>query len=635
MSKIIVITIFLILFLGAGIYVGSNYLFSFYKFEFGFEPYGESINQITDLQKISFTNPQTINKEGSLIYESKYWNIEQKDTGGFSYLGLEPRNEKTFSGSDLKFNSATPQSKGSPGNLHTTPTTQTILISKEDFSQRDFKSNFIFFGGTLSNQINSYNFFGANSLSISLVGDSGEVNAMSYYISGVGKGITGSGPATNIPETNVVIHPRVIDNVVEVYFNGEKTKEISYVGNYKLKISTTSHCGSVCDVFTTMENPSYKQDFGCTIKPGEQFYSSIFKEGEVVNINKLNNFKKFCLDETPMTIYSNVGSTTDSSILADLVNVKEFKVPQGQIWRVDYIGDLSFFRTECEAGEIYNNEEDACMTRAVLTTIIEGEFGDEQVIEVETAPIKYNLPIIETHQELENYGLFRFVHAKEDSQDVTPNYFFIGDSKFNSVGLTYLKDIQTNLNYPEDKSNWIASFSLNGRNYNAIDGIVFIDNYLSVDLTDVHGRYHKDSKSVEDFKLEYTFDLNTEFLDIDYKEGKIIVSNNYRAFDGGIILTTKNNIGITEIKKLDKTLIIGDTSFYVDSANLLEIKARPFIKIQIPSYEYNLDTKNAINIKNINEEAVVNYIEETQPNDSIFTKITAWIKNIFQNWKWI
>jgi len=553
-----------------------------FSFQFGFEPYGESTFSITDLKKISFNVPSGINTIGSLKYDSKYWDIEQKDTGGFSFFDIQPRSEPLFSGSDLLFKSATPQSKGNICSKFAKPNTETILISKEDFSKRDFKAQFELFMGS-EGSINPCGQIRNNGLNIYLVGDNVEESVFDFS--------TTSSSRTTSPIFNLIIHPSVVDDTIEIFVNGEKTKEINYEGNYKIKISMNSACGDVCDVYTVMKNPSYKQDFGCNKKAGEQFYTSIFNEEDRVNLNKLEQFKKFCLDEQPLTIYSNIGSTTEISVLGDLVNNEEFVVPEGQIWRIDYIGDLTLFKTECEANELYNNNEDTCMSRTVLTTILE---GTGETIEVETEPIEYKITSIETHQSLENNGMFRFIHAKEDLEDRTKNTFTIGDKTFFSQGLLYKGSSKNILTYPEDKNNWEVSFIYNSKEFKTLDSKIKIDDYLSVDITSIKGFFDDDTLSVEDFEIEYTFDVDTSFIETSYSEGEIIISNNYESFSGGIVLTTTDNIGTTNVKVIEKTLQKGDTKFNLDTKNLLEVKIRPFISVNTEDFNYNIDVKDGL-----------------------------------------
>lgn len=559
------------------------------QFQFGNLPYGESVNSITDLNLVS--------KDTTLLYSSKYWDIEQIDTkiGIFSQ-----RQERTFSGSDLEFKSATPQGDGA---RRDNPQTKTIITSTEYFNEKDFMAQFVGFSGSLNNVPSGDVSFGSIFIDIDLIGDSGEVNVLHHLFVQV----------KNPPALNIVIHPSVIDNTIEIFVNGQKTKEIFYEGKYKVRNSMTSSCGStrighgLCDVFITMKNPSYKQDFGCTKEPGEQFYSSIFREGDRVNINKLEQFKKFCLEETPLTVYSNIGLTTETSPLAKLVNDEEFVVPEGQIWRIDFIGDLTTFKTQCEANKIYSNDDDTCLARAVLTTKIENEI----IGIIETKPAIYQPSKISTHETLENNGKFRFTHIRSDSEDITPNSIIIGDSVFSSQEFFYDGIKKTSFTYPEDKFNWEAVFNFNNKEFRGIETKFNLDEQLSVELTDLQGFYDYDTQTVEDFKIEYTFEINTDFISIDYSNQEIVVTNNYKDFDGGIVLTTTDNTGTTNVEKIEKSLKKGDTKFDLDTKNLLEAKIRPFILVKTPNFDYNLETKDALTI-DLDSEGLVKEIESKQ-----------------------
>lgn len=596
---------------------------SFLQFEFGFEPYGESTNQITNLNFIGKQNEISV-YDFTLVYDSKYWEIYQRDVPVRYYLQHAPsRDRQLFSGNDLSFNSATPQALGTAANTATSPT-YTTLISKEDFSEKDFKTTFISFGGTLANQVGLYNRFGINSLTISLVGNSGEVNALSHTFPRVGIGVTGSGPETNIPRMNVVINPSVVNDKVNVYVNGIKTKEIHYSGKYKIKIMTTSTCGTICDVFVTMESPSYKQQFGCTKEPGEQYYVTIFNEGDIVNINKLTRFKKFCLQESPLKIYSNIGSTTNTEVLGKLVENEEYVVPDGQIWSIEYIGDLGTFRTECETSQIYNTNEDICLARTVVTLICPKgtNFDFEKgYCTIETEPIIYNPSSIETHQTLEIGNQFRFTHILQE-ETITPNSINIGENNFVSNGIIYVGQELRNVHYPEDVSNWFVKFSFNGQTFEGkLNDKFNLNNFLKVKITDLGGFRDDDTMTVEDFKVEYTFDFLPDFLTTTYEENKITILNDYQSFDGGIILTKTNNIGTTIIETIEKRLKVGNTIFEVDTTNILELKIRPFVIIQTPIYEYRFDSKDALIVDLVKEKLIITLKEDLTEQGRLISEL--------------
>ncbi|MBU0959136.1 MAG: hypothetical protein KKB31_04280, partial [Nanoarchaeota archaeon] len=460
-------------------------------FEFGFEPYGESVNQITDLALLSKVVAGN-ELSSTLKFTSKYWDITQIDEAKCltsSCYGTRTQDYQLFSGSDLNFISATSSGSGS---------TSTILTSTEYFDERDFKTTFVSRPGGSSGTV--WVSIAETSLTIFLVGDSGEVNVISHPFETV------KYPS----DLNILIKPSVITDKVFVYENGIKTKEINYAGKYKIKIVLTPLCGKSgqtsfdCGSTVTMKNPSYKSSFGCTTKPSEQTYIIFFKEGSIVSMDKLDRFTKFCLEESPLKIYSNTGGTTNTEILEGLVANEKYTVPLGQIWSVEYIGEKGIFATECEANQLYNLNEGECLARTVVNLqCAEGSTFDfdKGYCIMETEPILYTLSTIETHKSLEQGGQFRFTHIKSDKIEVTPNSIQIGESTFNSNGVSY-NGFESGIAYPKDKSNWKVSFTFNGLYEGNLGDKFNLNEFYNVEITRIEG-YRSKTMNVDDYTAEY------------------------------------------------------------------------------------------------------------------------------------
>ena len=567
----IILGLFLIVFFLTG---GNLKFLSIGTFEFGFLPYAESQNMITDLEQIDSSekvyNFDPIRSVTTGFFNSKYWEIESPISSSFPKGGGSKY--ATHSGNDFEL-----KTTGQHGGF-------VNYVSTEYFDERDFKADLICNAGGESGSI--WVSIGGCGGSISLVGDSGE--KVIGNIIGL-EGVKSS-------EANFVVKPSVVSDNVDFYWNGKKINSINYSGKYKIKINAVVNHGNIGqnkneETTLIIKNPSYKQQFGCTIEPNEQYYVSILNEGDIVNIDKLDRFTKFCLDESPLKIWTNIGSTTETSILEDLVNDEQFTVPLGQVWSIEYIGEKSTFVTECEADETYNLNEDQCMSRTVISlTCPEDSFFDFErgICIIETLPLPYDLSDILTHQTLQNGRQFRFTHIFEEIS--TPSSFNIGQDIFNSFGLEY-SGIETGIAYPEDKVNWRASFGFNGQ-FEGLEEEFKLNDWLSVEITDIEG--YKSSKGKLRYKVEYTFSVNPDFLTTTYEDGKVIVFNDLGTFDGGITVTKTDNLGTTTINQMEKTLG-EETIFEIDTENLLELKVRPFIKINT-DFEYAFDGTNAITV---------------------------------------
>lgn len=555
-------TLAILLLLALGIFLFSELgLLTIFRFEFGWLPYGESPNQITDLI--------FVRSNGALEYSSRYWDIEQIDyypkLPEFACAGQ--RDYQAFSGNDFELISAPSQSGGRCRNQPT----ETIFISTENFDEKDFRTEFeADIGRTCVRN-------GEARVEIYLTGDSGKVGVVNHLFVDV----------INPPDLNVIISPSVITDKVFIYEQGEKTNEVEYAGNYKINILMYVICGEGENKII-MREPAYKQSFGCTKEPYEQYYVMILMEGDDVELEDLPEFRRFCLEEAPLKIWTNIGSTTNTEVLVGLVEGERYTIPDGQIWSIEYIGNMTDRRTQCEIDETFNWREEECLSRTVVTLICPtgSNFNWEKgYCTVETEPTLYYPSPIQTHQNLETKGQFRFTHIFEDGEHKTPTSVSIGEDTFSSGGA---KSFGGSL---------VADFSFNAQPYQlGANDEAILNDYLSVEITDIDA-YVRDNM-IESFMVEYTFSFDVSFLPISYSPHQVKVENTYKSFNGGIVLTTKDKLGNTIVKPpIEKRLNIGKTTFEIDPTNLVELKARPFIILDMPQYEYRLDGKYAVIVK--------------------------------------
>jgi len=135
-------------------------------------------------------------------------------------------------------------------------------------------------------------------------------------------------------------------------------------------------------------------------------------------------------------------------------------------------------------------------------------------------------------------------------------------------------------------------FNFAGKNYEGKTSEIFkLNDYLDVKISEIDA-YQRDGR-MNRFIINYIFSIDSSFLTTTFENGEFIVNNNYQTFDGGLIITTTDNVGTTNIEVIEKTLILGETNFEIDTTNILSIKARPFINIETPEYTYTLDSKKA------------------------------------------
>lgn len=560
-------------------------------FQFGYNPYGESPNGITDLLRDYESSPDYCGESATchFLSSSKYWNIEEK-LPAYPAEDCEPRSSSTFSGNDFNIISGTPRLCGAG----TQPAIDTFE-STESFSNRDFK---VTFDANQPGNSGGCGFITANQVKVSLVGDSGEINAFDYDFPTV----------NNPPEVNLDIRTSPISEAVDVFVNGQQTSSYNYMGDFKIKIETAAWCGGssascsnpICSTSNVrIIEPQFKEQFGCTTDPNEQFYYKVFPEGQNLELSDLDNFDKFCLEEAPLQIFTNAGSTTDVQALVDLTNDENFDIPQGQIWVVEYVGEITNPVTECEADEAYNPDTGECLARALISfECPEGYEFDNGICIVATEPSPFEGTDLATHQALEQNGMFRFTHFfDENAQEPSPSSFNLLGSTFSSGGIVFDGLVDGNVEFPEQQNSWFAEFNYGGESYSLNEGQeAQLNDFLSVEVSKIEGLV--DENGVSRFKAEYTFTLDTSFLDVSYDVGNLFVTNNYKQLDGGLTITTQDNVGTTNVENFDETLSLGDTIFPVDITNLIEIRARPYIYISTPDYDYAIDAQNAIVVSN-------------------------------------
>lgn len=526
------------------------------QFDFGFLPYGESVNQITGIG---------VECSAGNICNGKYWNLE---TTNF------PAKVK-INGNDFEMKTTTTGVTGS--------TSVAKFTTIEDFSERDFKVNLIvpLFVGKAIPQPNM-------KIEINLINGNEKLNLINL-----------NGILNNI----IIISPSVVSNKVTLFINGEKIKTISLpsgLDNYKINIVSNSKTGFLSRSANIhpqliLKDPSFREQFGCTTQPDEQNYVVIFNEGDRINLNKLEEFTKFCLAESPAKIYTNIGGTTNTEVLAQLINGEELRVPAGQIWSIEYIGKKTAFKTDCEEDELFNINEDICLSRAAVTLICpQGSTFDFEkgICNIETVPLPFEQPSIMTHQDLEQSGSFLFSHIFEED-NINQNSFQIGEESFSSIGVSYDGSLTESIVFSDDPNNWKTFFLFKGKKYDMQVGEnIQIDN-LNIEVSKIDV-FKPNNRPIERYIVNYVFELDVDFLETSYENGKITVTNSDETFDGGIILTKTDNLGTTTIERIENKLIKGDTEFLVDTNNILEIKVRPFVIIDTPQFEYNFDATNAI-----------------------------------------
>jgi len=523
------------------------------SFKEGYLPYGESINQITD---------------------GKYWNFV-----------VDIPNDLTGNDFEIKYRG-----------WGTISGKKFLMTSTEDFSERVFKSKIklnIYKGNSIAYIVNSPSWF-----QVYLLQESEEIIILTKAVD-----------ATKTSEEGILeIIPSPLLNKVNVYWAGEKVGIYEINGPYKIGIKSTLTSYNLHgnpDGYSEIiiENPSYKSQFGCLTEPGEQTYVRIYNEGQIVDINDFNNFKKFCLDEMPLKIYTPMGVGTDKEILGVILEGELFNVPTGQIWSISYIGDKGTFQTECEEGKVYFENENECLARAMVTFECPlDSISEDGICIVETLPTLYTKTTIDTHQQLEESGKFRFTDIFQDEKRQNIDTINIFNKQFTSDGVNYIGSDQSGkiIEYSEEPNNFAVSFSYDGQSYTGnLNDEFNLNDKLKMKITSLESAYNSDDFGVFQYKINYDFIINTDFITLNYIPGIIKVNNNFKIFDGGLVVTKKDVLGKTSIETFEKTFNVGSEEIIVNIENIEEIKARPYIKIDIGDYKYKLDATNALNIGNL------------------------------------
>lgn len=473
------------------------------RFEYGFEPYGESPLSIT----------------------SGYWDIQP----GINQLTSPTK----IDGDDF--------------NIHIFGMKRSSIqfTSVESFSDKTFKANI--------------------KLRVTKDRQGGIVKScFSVQPSGITRCVEESANTGSQEQTySVVVDTNPIDNRVDTYINGEKVSE-NYIDNFNIEIRFYDENGANGVAEAWLIDSSWRELYGCSKLPNEQYYIRAFNEGERVSLDRLSEFKKFCLD-FPLTIYTPSGSTQDSQVLIELIEGNDYVVPKGQIWTVEYIGDIEDPQTECESGEVYDFVNGECLVRTILTyEYLGGE------VTIETEPIQYELIDIRTHRNLEENSKFVFVHKNIDGSE-SDSSFVIGETQFISNGV----------------NSGIGSFNYGGSQSITEGQIIELNDYLTIKAEDVQ---YDDG----DFYIKYLFEIDTDFITPELNKDVVIISNNFESFDGGIIETKTNNLDETTVTQINGRLNYPKSTFDLDFTDVREIKIKPFITIDTPEYTYNIQTKKAI-----------------------------------------
>jgi hypothetical protein len=182
----------------------------------------------------------------------------------------------------------------------------------------------------------------------------------------------------------------------------------------------------------------------------------------------------------------------------------------------------------------------------------------------------------------------------------------IAGSVFDSRSVSYDGSRTGGFAYPEDENNWETKFSFEGQDYSGIEGDSFtLNEFIDVEISDVEAYHRGSTNEVKDYKAEYTFSISPNFLTTTYDSGLIVVTNDYKTIDGGIVVTTTDNIGTTNVERIDKILKEGDTEFVIDNTNILDIKIRPFITIETPQKTYRFDAVDALKVNDLGQTTTI------------------------------
>jgi len=564
-------------------------------FQSGFEPYGESNNEITGLEKdVKEFDKRLFGDfyfdyfETTSLSTSKYWKINrslrtfnEQTSGG---VGENPNHNAVsvlsdFSGNDFRI-SWSGRTSGRP-DYFTTESTFESMVTTENFHKRDFAVD-ISGDQVIEPKASDKTVF--SGYRISTTADSGPTFTKREHRQGTDVLKVLQSPATN---------------EVRITQNGQEVASGNVQGKYKIKISPKIGCvalersGDSACATPTIKKPRFKQQFGCTTEPDEQVYVETFSSGENVALDDLNNFQKFCLEELPTQVISNTGATTDTSVQTQLVDGNEFTVPTGQIWAIQYIGDKSTLQTQCENNEVYSGGE--CFARtAIQYSCPESSFDTETLsCSIVTNATKYNPTDIKTHQTLEQDGNARIDHIENDARqtDISEEFSVIGNNVV-SEDVVYTGQ-SSEATASEQPSLFEAKFSVNGEEYSLTESeSIDIDDKVSLEISKIKADF--DNGEMLSFKISYGFEFDRDLAELSASNNSIILTNNYNEFEGGYTLIKQDNLGETTVEDVTRTFSQGENKLNVDTENLEEVRARPYFEVNSEEYSYKMDLAQGI-----------------------------------------
>ena len=407
----------------------------------------------------------------------------------------------------------------------------------------------------------------------------------------------------------------VVDTI-QTYLDGQLVGSGIASQPFKVEI-VVSASGSQNDLIRVgIENPAYKDPYSCIVKPDEQYYKFYFMEGSTVSKSRLENFNHWCLDTSPLEIYTPMGKRTDDLVIVALEEGNSYPVPAGQIWAVEYVGDKKQLVTPCEQDEVLLNGNE-CKARTVLELQFLCAGGTLNTatgecipstsnqttppITLQTQAVDYIKSDIQTYQFLAENSKFRFTVIQDDNT-MTASFFDL-------LGTQFVSEIPTSFSS--------ASFSWGDKSGTLIVGEVMpLDERLKVRLSRVELQAIEDVGvgDTQKFLVEWTFELDTSFLVPSYDASKkeIIITNSYHPFTGGLSITKKNNLGVTTTESKRTEFLVGETRIPIDTSGLLQFSVRPFIEIITPDAEFRLATAIPMTVSDLQEtQAIVNVPTQT------------------------
>lgn len=540
---------------------------STFDIEQGYEPYGESPNEITGLER-------DVSEEGNFaVSEAEYWTIKRS---------IEQYNGNNFEGNDFELRSSSSVGRYEDGPIQ--------YITKRMPEGGDFKINLESTSASYSVRTSDRNTFEAF-----LVTEDEEIKVLDETFS--------------TTTSSFEISPSVATSEIDILWNSNTVNTVNLEEAYELKIvvEPITECGGTygpgecVSAGHIISNPRYKQQFGCSTETDEQVYVETYRPNSTVNLEGLNNFQKFCLDELPTQIISNTGATTDESVPQQLVEGNEFTVPTGQIWAIPYIGEKGTLETECEESEVYSGGE--CFARGAITySCPDGSFDTETLsCQVTTEPVEYQPTSIETHQDLETEGSVRFDHQVSDAFDesTTKSFNILGNT-FVSDGVSYSGNTETDSLASEEPNNFATQVNIAGQSYSLSEGdSQTLGDFLNVEIANLEADYDAPEDNlpggIENFNVQYDLGIDRSILDVEGSNGEVVVTNNAdRSIEGGLVVRRTDNTQQTSIETQDETFSSGENSFSFNTENLTELRIRPFATIETDAYEYNIDGETAL-----------------------------------------